>query len=82
MIALMTKILSILFFTLLTFTSGAQSTAPAMADAMREDGKIYVVIGVIAVIFVSIILFLVFIERKIARLERKLGAAGENKEIK
>jgi len=43
-----------------------------MADTFRNDGKIYVVISVISIIFFSIVLFLIFLERKIKRLEDKL----------
>jgi hypothetical protein len=82
MTAPMTRIISIILFTLLTLLSPAQTSGPVMADSMREDGKIYVVIGVIAVIFISIVLFLVFIERKLARLEKRLGVTRENKENK
>lgn len=41
-----------------------------MADAFRANGKIYVVVLVISTIFAGIIFFLVFLERKIKKLER------------
>ena len=41
-----------------------------MADTFRANGKIYVVVLVISTIFAGIIFFLVFMERKIKRLER------------
>lgn len=44
---------------------------PQMADKLREDGKIYVVISVIAIIFLSLVAFLVYIERKVKNLEEK-----------
>ena len=43
---------------------------PEMADAFRSNGKIYVVLLVICTIFAGIILFLVFLERKIKKLEK------------
>lgn len=43
---------------------------PEMADTFRSNGKIYVVLLVICTIFAGIILFLVFLERKIKKLER------------
>ncbi|WP_118976185.1 CcmD family protein [Taibaiella koreensis] len=43
---------------------------PEMADTFRSSGKIYVVLLVICTIFAGIILFLVFLERKIKKLER------------
>ena len=57
-------------FLCLTFLAGAQPAAdPEMADTMRQDGKIYVVIGVLAIIFAAIILFLIYLERKVKKLE-------------
>ena len=41
-----------------------------MADTFRANGKIYVVVLVISTIFAGIIFFLVFLERKIKKLER------------
>jgi hypothetical protein len=59
----------LLFF---TFVSNAQTSGPAMADSFRDDGKIYVVITVIGIIFAAIIIFLIYIERKLQKLEEKL----------
>ena len=42
-----------------------------MADALRENGKIYVVVAVILTIFAGIILYLVRLDRKISRLEKE-----------
>ncbi len=43
----------------------------AMADLMYENGKIYVVVLVLLTIFAGIILFLIFLERKISKLEKR-----------
>ena len=43
-----------------------------MADGMRADGKIYVVIAVLVTILLGIILFLITIDRKVSDIERKL----------
>ncbi len=42
-----------------------------MADKMRADGKIYVLVGIIAIIFVGITVYLVNTDRKISKLEKK-----------
>ncbi|HEX2536101.1 MAG TPA: CcmD family protein [Chitinophagaceae bacterium] len=42
----------------------------SMADTMRSNGKIYVVIAVIAVIFIGMVLYLVRLDRKVTRLEK------------
>ena len=64
---------------LISFTTSlnlfAQQTVSqeiAMADQMRADGKIWVVVAVISVIFAGIIVFLVSMDRKIAKLEKQL----------
>ena len=41
------------------------------ADGMRANGKIYVVVLVISTIFVGIILFLIYLERRIRKIEKK-----------
>ena len=41
-----------------------------MADAMRSNGKIYVVVAVLATIFAGIFAYLVYLDRKITRLEK------------
>jgi hypothetical protein len=41
-----------------------------MADTMRSNGKIYVVIAVILTILAGLILYLVRIDRRVSRLEK------------
>ena len=41
-----------------------------MADIMRSNGKIYVVIAVIVAIFAGIIIYLVRLDRKLTKLEK------------
>lgn len=40
-----------------------------MADIIRQDGKIWVVVGVILIVFAGIIFFLISLDRKITKLE-------------
>jgi hypothetical protein len=42
-----------------------------MADAMRQNGKIYVVIAVILTILAGLILYLVRIDRRLSQLEKE-----------
>lgn len=56
----------LLLFPLLSHAQGGQE----MADTFRSNGKIYVVVLVISTIFAGIILFLVYLERKIKKLEK------------
>lgn len=43
-----------------------------MADTMRSEGKIYVVVAIVLLILAGLIAYLVMIDRKATRLERKL----------
>lgn len=64
------SILTILFSVLATAATQAQDASPEMADALRSNGKIYVVVLVLATIFAGIIAFLISLDRKIKRLEK------------
>jgi hypothetical protein len=41
-----------------------------MADALRQNGKIYVVVAVILTIFIGIIIYLIRLDKKISKLEK------------
>ncbi len=43
-----------------------------MADLMRSNGKIYVLVGVIGIIFAGITVYLISTDRKISKLEKNL----------
>ena len=43
-----------------------------MADQMRADGKIYVLVGIIVIIFVGITVYVVNTDRRISKLEKNL----------
>jgi len=42
-----------------------------MADALRSNGKIYVVVAVLLIILTGLIIFLIRIDRKVSKLEKK-----------
>jgi uncharacterized membrane protein YdbT with pleckstrin-like domain len=44
---------------------------PAMADTFRADGKINVVIAVLAIIFLCIIAYLIYIDNKVRKIEQR-----------
>ena len=67
------KLIRILFVFLMFSTSfllHAQQEVE-MADKLRADGKIYVVVAIILVIFIGIVLYLFSIDRKVSRLEKR-----------
>jgi CcmD family protein len=47
-----------------------QKENPKMADLMRSNGKIYVVVTVLVIILAGLITYLVQLDRKISRLEK------------
>lgn len=68
------RILTLLLTFLLTTGLFAQTDANGqaeMADLMRSNGKIYVVVAVILTILLGLVLYLVRIDRKISRLEKE-----------
>lgn len=66
-----------LFFLLLvlsTQTVSAQSQQPEMADVMRANGKIYVVVAIVTIVLLGLAGYLFTLDRKVTRLENKLGS--------
>lgn len=51
--------------------SFAQTGETEMADTLRSSGKIYVVVAVLLIILAGLIIFLIRIDRKVSRLEKK-----------
>jgi uncharacterized membrane protein YidH (DUF202 family) len=70
----MEKIIKIslsLVLALLGFTAQAQQAE--MADRLRAEGKIYVIVGIILIVLIGFILYLIFLDRKIKKLEDLLS---------
>ncbi|MBX2907645.1 MAG: CcmD family protein [Taibaiella sp.] len=61
-----------LFTLVLVLATAASSFAQTeMADTMRSNGKIYVVVVVLATIFAGIFAYLVYLDRKMTRIEKE-----------
>jgi hypothetical protein len=65
------RLLLSFFSVLLSIISFAQDEKIAMADTMRKEGKIYVVVAVILTIFAGIIIYLIRLDRKISKIENQ-----------
>lgn len=52
-------------------TAQMQQQPVEMADAMRSNGKIYVVVAVLTTILAGIVLYLIRLEKKIKRMEKE-----------
>lgn len=66
----MKKYLYLLLLMIVTVSAHAQDAE--MADGMRANGKIYVVVGIILIVLIGLISYLFLLDRKITRLETKL----------
>ena len=64
----MKKLFGILVFTLFALLVKAQQVE--MADVMKDNGKIYVVIAVMLTILAGLVLYLVRLDRRISKLEK------------
>lgn len=52
-------------------TATTSMAEPEMADVLHENGKIYVVVVVLATIFAGIFTYLIYLDRKISKLEKE-----------
>ena len=69
----MKKIFSLLILFLLSIVVFAKDGDQAqMADVMRSNGRIYVVVAVILTILIGLILYLVRLDNKIKKLEQQI----------
>lgn len=50
-----------------------QSALAQEADFMRSIGKIYVVVAVIVAVFIGIVVFLIYLDRKLTKLENQIN---------
>ncbi len=61
------------FFLLMTISMIANAQHAEMADVMRSNGKIYVVVGIILIVLTGLVTYLFLLDRKITKLENKLS---------
>jgi hypothetical protein len=61
-----------LFITAILFlvTTRCLAQEPEMADTMRSEGKMYVVVSIVLIVLLGLIGYLFFVDRKVSRLER------------
>ncbi|MCE2707166.1 MAG: CcmD family protein [Bacteroidota bacterium] len=51
--------------------SDYSNTSVQMADLMRSEGKIYVLVGIIVLLFLGLLGYMVVTDRKLSRLEKE-----------
>ncbi|MBC7920731.1 MAG: CcmD family protein [Ferruginibacter sp.] len=72
----MKKVISLLFLLGVSLNLWAQqSVNPSsveMADRLRADGKIYVVVAVVLVVLLGLLVYLIRLDGRIAKVEKEL----------
>lgn len=66
----MKKNVLLLLLVLNSVTVFAQSTDVQMADTFRGSGKIYVVIAIIAIIFLGLAIYLFSMDKRLRKIEK------------
>jgi hypothetical protein len=68
------RILALSLLSTLTLAAYSQEVQQQveMADGMRQSGKIYVVVAVLSLVFLGISTYLVSIDMKLSKLEKKI----------
>jgi len=61
----------LVFMMLSTLATFAQEKEVDMADTMRSNGRIYVVVAVMLTILIGLILYIVRLDKKISKLEKE-----------
>jgi len=80
-------IISLYIFLLLTGSmhlAQAQDTPDAsveMADQMRADGKIYVVVLVVLIAFTGLMIFAISTDRKLTKLEKEIKSLKSEEDL-
>jgi hypothetical protein len=62
---------------LITQVASAQDVE--MADTMRSEGKIYVVVALILIVLTGLILYLFLLDRKVSKIEKMIDEARKTK---
>jgi uncharacterized membrane protein len=69
-----------LLFLLLSLTAFAQGADEVeMADRLRADGKIWVVVTIVLIVLTGFIVYLITIDRKIKKLEKMVSEKNPGK---
>ena len=56
-----------------TRSDGAPQQKVEMADLMRSEGKIYVVVGIILIVLAVVLVYLFVLDRNVKKLEKQLA---------
>ena len=62
--------LLLLLFSIITFAQDGEKKVE-MADLMRSNGRIYVVVAVMLTILIGLVLYVIRLDRKITKMEKE-----------
>ena len=65
-------VLMVVLSLLSSMVSFAQDNKVEMADTMRSNGKIYIVVAVCLTILIGLFIYVFSIDRKVSRLEKEI----------
>ena len=69
----------VLFLMLLNSVAAFAGPQPEMADEMRSEGKIYVVVAIILIVLAGLFIYLFLLDKKVSRLEAQLREKEKTK---
>jgi hypothetical protein len=76
------RLFCIITLSLMTLTVRAQNEGGVdMADTMRSEGKIYVVVLIVAIVFTGLIIFAILSDRKISKLEKEIKSLKSKEDL-
>ena len=67
-----TSLIILLLFSYITAIAQNTGSSVEMADVMRSNGKIYVVVVICAIILTGLILYLFNLDRRIRKIEKEI----------
>ena len=68
------QVLLLLRGLLMNVVANAQDKTVEMADGMRSNGKIYIVVAVCLTILIGLFLYMTMLDRKMSRIEKNRNA--------
>jgi len=72
--------LNFMVFTPIVLAQNEAETNIEMADKMRSEGKIYVVVLVVAIVFTGLVIYAFGTDRKVSRLEKEIKSLNSTRD--
>ena len=72
--------LALFLFSTFCFAQGEGSDNVDMMNTFRTEGKIYVVVLVIAIVFTGMVIYMVNTDRKVSKIEKELDNLKSEKD--